>query len=190
MKREQILQKTISEQGQEYATTELVRKPCKKHQGLVKLAWSEKSSWIHNRVNATSDRSGTQTKPNTFQSNEDRKDGIRMKSIFQSNDAVKLIVSKTWGLRRSFSESFKLRTVVKTFRDGEGTTSEEILDDKRSFSDILRPEEFIYRAHAPYTRRKAICDEIEKCIVLNGGTLRSLRRDLIVAVNLTNWHLL
>ena len=180
-----------SQQCHEFAMPESMRKICKRHQDSVKLAWSENSSpWIHFGSNVASDRQCTQRKSNASQHGVDKKDGNRIKSILQGNDAMKLIASKTRGFRRSFSESFKLRTVVKAYRDGASAATEEIADDVNSSSGILKPDEFIYRPHAPNARRKAICDEIEKCIVQNGGTLRSLRRDLVVAVNLTNWHLL
>ena len=188
-----ILAKTISKQYQGCDIPGLVIQTSKKHHDLVKRAWPENFYWVHHGVNDTLDRCGTQRKSDDSQISEKRKDGNRIKSMLQGNEAVQLIASKTRGFRRSFSEHFTLKTVVKAYSDGESiATREEIIIDERSTAGVrmLEPDEFIYRPNAPNTRRKAICDEIEKCIIQNGGTLRSLRRDLVVAVNLTNWHLL
>ena len=161
------------------------RRSCKKHQDFSKLAWSENSSFIRTGANVTSDRSGIQTNRNDSQKSVDtRKHGNYTGPKSQGDDSLKR------GLRRYFSESFKLRTFVKAFHEEKGSTSEKTVEEDDSPDRILTPDEFIYRAHAPNTRRNAICDEIEKCITQHGGMLRSQRRDLVLAVNLSNLHLL
>lgn len=187
----QSLRKTISEQSEALAILNFVGKPCKMHQDFTKLVWSEKSSCAHYGAVNSLDRCGTQTKTSVSQTNVVKKGELTQnRPILPGNDAFKLIVSKTRGFRRSLSDTFKLRTIVKVNREGESKTTEEVIDDEHSSVDILRPDEYIYRTTAPNTRRKAICDAIEKRIVQNGGMLRSLRRDLVVAINLTNWKLL
>ena len=106
---------------------------------------------------------------------------------------MNLVASKTREFKRTlYSESFKLKTVVRAFFRREGSrVREEIIADEQSSAEILKPDEFMYRPNAPNIRRKAICDEIEKCILQSGvGSLRSLRSDLIVAANLKTWQLI
>lgn len=192
MRIEQLLRDKMLQQSQGCAVSEKGRGSCKKHQDFSKLAWSENSSYIRTEVNVTSDLDGVQTRTNVFTKSVDKKNANHMHtgSKSQGDDGLKLTFSKTRGLGGYLSESFKLRTVVKAFRDEKDSTSEETEEDDDSPESILKPDEFIYRAHAPNTRRKAICDEIEKCIVQHGGMLRSQRRDLVLAVNLSNLHLL
>ena len=186
MRREKLLRKAISECKDYPTLPESVRNTCKKHD--LKLAWLDKPiSWLPYQVTAISDRYVTTTN-NVYLKSDFKKDG---KPIPQGNAAIKkLILPKTREIRRSFSENFKLRTIAKSTRNLNGTTSEEIIEEQRLTVVSLNADEYMYRPNAPNTRRKAICDEIEKCIVQTGGTLRSLRRDLIVDVNLSNWYLL
>ena len=189
---EQILRDKMLQQSQGRAISKSGRSSCKKHQDFSKLAWPENSSCIRTEVNVTSDLDGIQTKTDVFKKSIDKNNGSHVHTGSKSQgdgDGLKLTFSKTRGLGGYLSESFKLQTLVKTFHDEKGSTSEETEDDD-SPESILKPDEFIYRAHAPNTRRKAICDEIEKCIVQHGGMLRSQRRDLVLAVNLSNLHLL
>ena len=185
MRGEQLLRKAISE-CKEYHLPVSVTNPFKNHN--LKFAWLDKStSWLPYQATVTSI---TQTNNGSLKS-EFNKDGKHPRLTLQRNDSVKkLLASKTQGMRRSFSESFKHRTVVKSSCSPNGTAREEIIEEERLTVVTVSTDEYIYRPYAPTTRRKAICDEIEKCILQNGATLRSLRRDLIVAVNLTNWHLL
>ena len=189
---EQFLRDKMLQQSQGCAISKSGRSSCKKHEDFSKLAWSENSSCVRTEVNVTSDLDGVQTKTNVFTKSVDKKSGNHMHtgSKSQGDDGLKLTFSKTRELGGYLSESFKLRTVVKAFRDEKDSTSEETEEDDDSPESILKPDEFIYTAHAPNTRRKAICDEIEKCIVQHGGMLRSQRRDLVLAVNLSNLHLL
>lgn len=180
MRGERLFQKTISEYKENHLPGSL-RNNFKKHD--FKFAWLDISiSWLPYQATETN---------NASLETDHNKDGKQMKPILQRNDSVKkLITSKTKGIRRSLSENFKHRTIVKSGCNSNGAISEEIIEEGRLTVVYLNADEYIYRPYAPNTRRKAICDEIEKCIVQNGGTLRSLRRDLIVAVNLSNWHLL
>lgn len=180
MRGERIFQKAISEYKENHLP-ELVRDTFKKHD--FKFAWLDVSiSWLPYQATQTN---------NASLKTDYNKDGKQMKSKLQRNDSVKkLITSKTKGIRRSLSENFKHRTVVKSGCNSNDSISEEIIEDERLAVVYLNADEYIYRPYAPNTRRKAICDEIEKGIVQKGGSLRSLRRDLIVAVNLSNWHLL
>ena len=179
-----LFRKAISEFKDYPALQESVKNTCKRHD--FKLAWLDKPiSWLPYQVTAISNQYVTTTNNASLKSC--KKDD---KPIPQGNDAVKkIILSKTQGIRRSFSENFKHRTVVKSVHKNL-TTSEEIIEEQRLTVNSLNADEYMYRPNAPNTRRKAICDEIEKCIVQIGGTLRSLRRDLIVAVNLSDWNLL
>lgn len=185
MRGEQLLRKAISE-CKEYHLPESVTNPFKNHN--LKFAWLDNSiSWLPYQATVTSIK---QTNNGSLKS-ELNKDGKHPRPVLQRNESVKkLIASKTPGIRRSFSESFKHRTVVKSDCNPNGTAREEIIEEEPLTAVIVSADEYIYKPYAPNTRRKAICDEIEKCILQNGSTLRSLRRDLIVAVNLTNWHLL
>lgn len=184
MRGEQLLRKAISE-CKEYHLPESVTNPFENHD--LKFAWLDKSiSWLPFQATATSIK---QTNNGSLKS-EFSKVGKGARPVLQRNDSVKkLIASKTQGIRRSFSESFKHRTVV-TGCSTNSTAREEIIEEERLAAVFVSGDEYIYNPCAPSKRRKAICDEIEKCILQKGATLRSLRRDLIVAVNLTNWHLL
>lgn len=113
--------------------------------------------------------------------------------VITENETMNLIASKTRTFKRTlYSETFKLKTLVRAFFSREGSrVREETIADEQSSTEILKPDEFMYRPNAPNIRRKAICDEIEKCIVQSGaGSLRSLRSDLIVAANLKTWQLI
>ena len=182
MRGEQFLRKAILE-CKEYHLPETVTKPFKPHD--LKFAWLGKSiSWLPFQETVASIK---QTSNGSLKSEVD-KGGKYRRPVLQRNDSVKkLIASKTQGIRRPFSESLKHRTVVKSACSPNGTAREEIIEEERLTAVFGRADEYIY---VPNTRRKAICDEIEKGILQKGATLRSLRRDLIVAVNLTNWHLL
>ena len=185
MRGEQFLRKAISE-CKECHLPESVTKPFTNHD--LKFAWLGKSiSWLPFQETLTSIK---QTSNGSLKSELD-KGGKYPRPVLQRNDSVKkLIASKTQGIRRPFSESLKHRTVVKSACSPNGTVREEIIEEERLAAVFVSVDEYIYNPYAPNTRRKAICDEIEKRILQKGGTLRSLRRDLIVAVNLTNWHLL
>ena len=185
MRGERLFRKAISEY-KEHHLPESLRNTFKKHD--FKFAWLDMSMfWLPYQGTATP---VTQTN-NASLKTDYNKDGEEVKPTLQRNDSVKKIISsKAKGFRHSLSENFKHRTIVKFGRNSNDTTKEEIIDEERVTVNYLNAEEYMYRPYAPNTRRKAICDEIEKCIVQTGGTLRSLRRDLIVAVNLSNWHLL
>lgn len=185
MRGEQFLRKAISE-CKEYHLPESVTKPFK-NQGL-KFAWLGKTiSWLPFQETVTSIK---QTSNGCLKSELDK--GSKCpRSVLQRNDSLKkLITSKTQGIRRPFSETLKHRTVVTSACSPNGTAREEIIEEEYLTAVFVSADEYIYNPYAPNTRRKAICDEIERGILQKGATLRSLRRDLIVAVNLTNWHLL
>ena len=185
MRGEQFLRKAISE-CKDYHLPESVTKPFKAHDS--KFAWLGKStSWLTFQETITSIK---QTGNGSLRSELD-KGGKCPRSVLQRNDSLKkLIASKTQGIRRPFSESLNHRTLVTSVCSPSGTAREEIIEEERPTVVFVSADQYIYNPYAPNTRRKAICDEIEKSILQKGATLRSLRRDLIVAVNLTNWHLL
>ena len=140
------------------------------------------------------EQSERQKQPLALQSRENGKDEYKPRQVvITENETMNLIASKTRTFKRTlYSETFKLKTLVRAFFSREGSrVREETIADEQSSTEILKPDEFMYRPNAPNIRRKAICDEIEKCIVQSGaGSLRSLRSDLIVAANLKTWQLI
>lgn len=182
MKGGKLFRKAISE------CKDTVRKSCNKHD----LSYTVKSiSLLPYQVKAPSDLNVIQRNNAPLETNF-RKDGHYKKPPPQQSASVmKLITSKTQGIHRSLTQSFKHRTVVKSAHNLNEKTREKIVEvDCLTAALSLNSDGYIYRRNAPNTRRNAICDEIEKCIVQNGGTLRSTRRDLIVNVNLSNWNLI
>lgn len=186
MRGEQLFRKAISE-CKEYHLPESITNPFQNHD--LKFAWLERSiSWLPFQATVPSIK---QTSNACSLKIELDKGGKYPRSVLQRNDSVKkLIASKTQGIRRSISESLKQRTVVTSGYSLNDAAREKIIKEDHLTAVFVSAEEYIYSPYAPNRRRKAICDEIEKCILQKGATLRSLRRDLIVAVNLTNWHLL
>ena len=186
MKGERLFQKAISGY-KEFYLPEMVRDTFKKPD--FKFAWLDKS--ISLLPYQATVKSITQADNASLRAEYSR-DDKQMKPVLQRNDSLKTIItSKTRGIRRSLTESSKRGTIVKSGCGlNRATTREEIIKGESIAVVYLNADEYFYKPYARNTRRKAICDEIEKCIVLNGGTLRSLRRDLIVSVNLSNWHLL
>ena len=100
------------------------------------------------------------------------------------------IASKAQEIHCSLSETFKQRTVVKSISHLNGKSREEIFEEDSLTVARSNANAYTYRTGALKARRNAICDEIDKCIVQTGGKLRSMRGDLIVDVNLSNWNLI
>ena len=185
MKGEGFFRRAISEY-KEYHLTESLRKTFKKND--LKFPWlnTYSISWLPHRAAASS---ATQTNNASSKTDYD-KDGKQRKPVLQRNASFKnKITSTTKDIRRSLLENFKHSSIVK-LSHSNGSTREEITGDDNHKVVYFNASEYMYRPYASNTRRKAICDEIEKYIVQNGGTLRPMRSDLIVAVSLSNWHLL
>ena len=182
MKGGKLFRKAISE------CKDSVRKSCNKHD----LSCTVKSiSLLPYQVKAPSDWNVIQRNNAPLKTNFRKDVHYKKPPPQQGASVMKLITSKTQGIHRSLTQSFKHRTVVKSTHNLNEKTRETIIEEDCLTAALsLNSDEYIYRRNAPNTRRNAICDEIEKCIVQNGGTLRSTRRDLIVNVNLSNWNLI
>ena len=182
MKGDRVLRKVVSECSES-------ANPCKRHQNPVFTWFDQAARFRFGGCKVTSDPLKTLTYYGPQYNDNNMYSGKQLRPIHQGSEALKIITSKTKNFRRSLSESYKQRTVVCSERVGSGATKEQIVPEDR-FTTAFIAGDYIYQTHAPYRRRNAICDEIEKYIIHEGATLRSLRRDLIVAVNLSNWHLL
>ena len=194
MREEPSTTKKLSSRHQKCVSSGFSRERCKRNHDFIKRAWNERSCSIYRGIGDEMEQSERQKQPLASQSRENGKDEYKPRQVvITENETMNLIASKTRKFKRTlYSETFKLKTVVRAFFSREGSTvREEITADEQSSTEILKPDEFMYRPNAPNIRRKAICDEIEKCIVQSGaGSLRSLRSDLIVAANLKTWQLI
>lgn len=195
MREEPSTVKKLSNRRQEYVPSGFTRERCKRKHDFTKRAWTERPYSINHGIEDIKlEQSERQKQPLALQNRENGEVGYKPRQVvITENDTMNLIASKTREFKRTlYSETFKLKTVVRAFFSREGSTvREEIIADEESSTEILKPDQFMYRPNAPNIRRKAICDEIEKCIVQSGsGSLRSLRSDLIVAANLKTWQLI
>jgi len=195
MREEPSTAKKLSSRHQKCVSSGFTRERCKRnHDFIIKRAWNERSCSIYHGIGDEMEQSARQKQPLAVQSRKNWKDEHKPRQVvITENETMNVIASKTREFKRTlYSETFKLKTVVRAFFRREGSTvREEIIADEQSSTEILKPDEFMYRPSAPNIRRKAICEEIEKCIVQKGaGSLRSLRSDLIVAANLKTWQLI
>ena len=194
MREEPSTTKKLSSRHQKCVSSGFTRERCKRKHDFIKRAWNERSCSIYHGIGDEMEQSERQKQPSALQSREKGKDEYKTRQVvITENETMNVVASKTREFKRTlYSETFKLKTVVRAFFRREGSTvQEEIMADEQLSAEILKPDEFMYRPNAPNIRRKAICDEIEKCIVQSDtGSLRSLRSDLIVAANLKTWQLI
>ena len=96
---------------------------------------------------------------------EPRKNGFIRASLKRklTNGKVKAFAVAAWLLQKKQSESIQDETDIKV-------------------------EEYAIRPWG--ARRMAICDEIERKVIMCRNSLRILRRNLVVSENLQKWHLL